>query len=153
MGQQPKEAVMALVREIGFEECAELLRAGVVGRAALSTPTGPHIVPVNYSVIDEAVVVATTPYSVLGTYGRGSMVAFEVDHFDYETHGGWSVVARGRAELLGPDEVQRVKALWSPRPWADGTRTMHLRIPWQELSGRRVGSSAAPPVRRMTGIG
>jgi nitroimidazol reductase NimA-like FMN-containing flavoprotein (pyridoxamine 5'-phosphate oxidase superfamily) len=143
---------MALVREIGFEECAELLRGGVIGRAALSTPTGPHIVPVNYSVVDEALLVATTPYSVLGTYGRGSMVAFEVDDFDYETHWGWSVVARGRAELLGPDEVQRIKAQWSPHPWADGSRTMHLRIPWQELSGRRVGSYAAPPRRPTAGI-
>ena len=143
---------MAQATEIGFQECAELLSAGVVGRVALSTPTGPHILPVNYSVVDEAVVIATTPYSVLGTYGRGAMLAFEVDHVDYESHEGWSVVARGRAEALGSEELQRVRDRWAPRPWADGSRTLHLRIPWQELSGRRIGAHAAPPVRRTLGI-
>jgi len=143
---------MSMARELGFQECAQLLEGGVVGRIALSTPDGPHIMPVNYSVVDEAIVVATTPYSVLGTYGRGSMVAFEVDHFDYETHGGWSVVVRGRAEVLGPAEVQRVRERWAPRPWVDGSRTMHLSIPWRELSGRRVGTARATPVRRTLGI-
>jgi nitroimidazol reductase NimA-like FMN-containing flavoprotein (pyridoxamine 5'-phosphate oxidase superfamily) len=143
---------MTMPKELGFEECAELLGGGVVGRVALSTPGGPHIVPVNYSVVDRAIIVATTPYSVLGTYGRGSMVAFEIDHFDYETHGGWSVVARGRAELVEPDQLQRIRERWAPRPWADGSRTLFLRIPWRELSGRRLGAQVAAPVRRTLGI-
>ncbi len=143
---------MSMARELGFQECSELLEGGVVGRVALSTPDGPHIVPLNYSVVEEAIVVATTPYSVLGTYGPGSMVAFEVDHFDYETHGGWSVVARGRAQVLGADELKRLRERWAPRTWVDGSRTLHLRIPVRELSGRRVGAPASPAVRRTLGI-
>jgi hypothetical protein len=127
--------------EIGFEECAALLRAGIVGRVAIATQDGPHIVPVNYAVVDEAVVVATSPYSVLGTYGRGGMLAFEVDGFDPETQEGWSVVARGRAEALDPLGLQQVREHGLPTPWADGTRTLFLRIPWSELSGRRVGKA------------
>ena len=137
-----KGAEVAGFSEIGFEECAELLRAGVVGRVAVTTPDGPHVVPVNYAVMDEAVVVATSAYSVLGTYGRGSMLAFEIDGFDLERKEGWSVVARGRGEALDPVGLREAKERALPRPWADGTRTLFLRIPWSELSGRRVGGLA-----------
>ena len=52
---------MAEVRELSRSECETLLRRGVVGRVAVAAPSGPHIVPMNYSVIDGSVVVCTTP--------------------------------------------------------------------------------------------
>ena len=55
---------------------------------ALSTPAGPHVVPVTYSVVDDAIIIRTTPYSVLGTYAPGSLAALEVDWFDHERHLG-----------------------------------------------------------------
>src|SRR4028119_720576 len=58
--------------DLSREDCAELLRAGVIGRVAVSTPTGPHIVPVNYVVMDDAIIVRTTPYSLLGSHGRNA---------------------------------------------------------------------------------
>ena len=69
---------------LSHEECLRLLGGGVSGRIALSSPNGPHIIPVNYAVIDDAVIVRTSPYSVLGTYGRDTMLAFEVDWFDHD---------------------------------------------------------------------
>ena len=36
---------------------------------------GPHIVPVNYAVVDDALVLRTSPYSVLGGHARGSILA------------------------------------------------------------------------------
>ena len=36
------------------EECERLLRSGVGGRVALCSPNGPYIVPVNHSVVDDA---------------------------------------------------------------------------------------------------
>ena len=93
------------------DECERLLRGNVVGRVALSTPDGPHIVPVNYAVVDDAVVVRTSPYSVLGTYGRDAVLAFEVDQFDHENQRGWSVVARGRAEVVTePADLDHIRA-------------------------------------------
>jgi nitroimidazol reductase NimA-like FMN-containing flavoprotein (pyridoxamine 5'-phosphate oxidase superfamily) len=137
-------------RELAFDECVRLLESGVMGRVALTTPGGPHIVPVNYAVVEESVLVATSPYSALGTYGPRQPVAFEVDHFDYENHTGWSVAVHGRAEVVAdPVEVRRLKAIWAPRPWADGSRNLLLRIPWTELSGRSVGGSLKTPVRRV----
>jgi nitroimidazol reductase NimA-like FMN-containing flavoprotein (pyridoxamine 5'-phosphate oxidase superfamily) len=121
---------------------------------ALSTPTGPHIVPVNYSVVDDALVVRTSPYSLLGTYGPDSMLAFEIDAFDHERQRGWSVVARGRGEVVSdPAELDHIRSTWEPRPWAAGSRSLYLRLRWSELSGRRLGTAwdleGSMPVRRV----
>src|SRR5687768_8594348 len=141
-------------RELSYSECEALLRAGVVGRVALSTPNGPQIVPLNYSVVDSRIVVRTSPYSVLGTYGRDATLAFEVDHFDHEHQRGWSVVARGRAEVVQDQtEMDHIRSVWEPRPWASGVRALFLRIHWTELTGRQLGAGWDPlhalPYRRV----
>jgi nitroimidazol reductase NimA-like FMN-containing flavoprotein (pyridoxamine 5'-phosphate oxidase superfamily) len=139
--------------ELSPEECRELLSAGLVGRVAVCTPVGPHIVPVNYAVVDDAVVIRTTPYSVLGSHARGATLAVEVDQFDYERQRGWSVVARGRAEAVnGAEELNHIRSVWDPHTWATGQRNLYLRMRWSELTGRRLGSGWDPktglPVRR-----
>lgn len=137
-------------------DCERLLRGNVVGRVALSTPDGPHLVPVNYAVVDDALVVRTSPYSVLGTYGRDAILAFEVDHVDHVNQHGWSVVVRGRAEVVTEaEDLDHIRAVWSPRPWASGARTLVLRIPLTELTGRRLGTGwspheESPVMRRLT---
>lgn len=137
MGQQPIE--------MSEEQCRELLGAGLVGRVAMCTPVGPHIVPVNYSVVDDSVILRTTPYSILGTQARGSILALEVDEFDYELQRGWSVVARGRAEpITAADELHDIRRSWEPNAWADGQRNLFLRLQWSELTGRRLGAGWNP---------
>jgi hypothetical protein len=129
-------------RELRLHECEALLRAGVVGRVGLVTSTGPHILPVNYSVVDGAIIIRTSPYSVLGTYGRDTTLAFEVDYFDHAYERGCSVLARGRssvvsdaAELGSSSKYTRIigSLMWSflPRPGSlrgrVGTRTLLSR--------------------------
>ena len=139
--------------ELSIDECRELLGAGLVGRIAMCTPVGPHIVPVNYAVVDDGVVLRTSPYSVLGSHARGSILALEVDHFDYERQRGWSVVARGRAEAVtDAEDLNHIKSVWDPNAWASGQRNLYLRIRWSELTGRRLGGNWNPatelPVQR-----
>lgn len=139
--------------EMSRTECEDLLRSGVAGRVAVSTPAGPHIVPVNYSVVDDAIVVRTSPYSLLGTHGRDAVLAFEVDYFDYPHQRGWSIVARGRSEVVTDSgDLDHIRAVWEPRPWAAGARNLFLRLPWTDLTGRRLGTGWQPadeaPVRR-----
>jgi nitroimidazol reductase NimA-like FMN-containing flavoprotein (pyridoxamine 5'-phosphate oxidase superfamily) len=139
--------------DLNTTECEEFLRAGLVGRVAACTPDGPHIVPVNYSVVDDAIVLRTTPYSLLGSQTRGAVMALEVDQFDYEYHRGWSVVARGRVGMVvDADELEHIRQTWNPTAWAAGGRTLYLRIRWTELTGRRLGQGwdpmAALPVHR-----
>ncbi len=89
-----------------------------------------------------------------GTYGRDNILAFEVDQFDYQRQRGWSVVARGRGEVVvDREELEHIRATWEPRPWAAaGARGLHLRLRWTELTGRRIGAGwdlgASLPVRR-----
>lgn len=140
-------------RPLSPSECEALLRAGVIGRVAFSTPTGPQVVPVNYSVVDGAVVVRTTPYSLLGTHGRDTTLAFEIDQVDHSRQRGWSVVARGRSQVVhDSEELARIQRTWPPHPWATGARPLFLRLPWTELTGRQLGDwdpMRDLPVRRV----
>ncbi len=132
--------------DLGAEECERLLRAGEVGRVALATPDGPHIVPVPYLVLDRTIVVRTSPYSLLATYGRDAVVAFEVDLVDPEQPRGWSITARGRATNVDAAITTRVRATGAARSWTTGSRSGLLQIRWTELAGRRLlGATAVAP--------
>ena len=132
-------------RPLSRSECHALLQSGVAGRIAVSAPDGPHIVPLNYCLVDGAVVVRTSPFSVLGTHGRDALVAFEVDSIDSERQQGWSVVVRGRAEVVRDlDELDVIRRRWAPRPWASGARELVMRVRLDELTGRRLGREPEP---------
>ncbi len=133
---------MAQAREISYEECRDLLQERQGGRIAVSTPDGPHIVPLNYTVVGDSIVVRTTPFSVVATYGRNAKVAFEIDQFDDARQLGWSVVARGRGDVVtDPGEISEIRRVCAPHPWADGARNLYFRIRWSELTGRRLGGA------------
>jgi hypothetical protein len=130
---------MGILQELSVDECVELLSANSVGRAAICTPSGPHVVPVNYVVNGDEVVFRTTPYSVLGTYGRAGDMAFEVDHIDAEKHVGWSVVALGHGEMVEDvDDLEEIRWSHDPKPWAEGTRLLYIRLRWRQITGRRI---------------
>ncbi len=136
---------MTELHELSEHECTALLHAGGLGRVAVATPTGPHIVPVNYSVLDDAIILCTSPYSLLGTYGRESTFAFEIDGFDDAREGGWSVQARGRVEVVTDrEELAQIRRSGQPQPLAGGVRQLCLRLRWTELTGRRLGESWNP---------
>jgi uncharacterized protein len=139
--------------ELPYSTCRALLASGVVGRAAVITPHGPRIFTVNYSVVDEAIFFRTTPDSVLGQHAVNAPLTFQVDYFDYEYHRGWSVMATGQGQPVEDDrDVAHVRAVWPPRPWAAGERELYVRLAWEELSGRQLGTGWDPqrelPVRR-----
>jgi nitroimidazol reductase NimA-like FMN-containing flavoprotein (pyridoxamine 5'-phosphate oxidase superfamily) len=135
------------------EKCLELLRGAIVGRVAFNVPDGPRIVPVNYTTVGDAIVFRTTPYSELGAHGKDTPVAFEIDQIDYADHKGWSVVATGVARFVSDvRELAEQADLWDPKPWAGGNRLLYVRIPWEHVSGRRLGGGWTRdnelPVRR-----
>ena len=101
-------------------------------------------------------VVCTTPYSMLGTYGRDSMLAFEIDHFDYprSAAGASSSAAAPRPSRTRTSCARSSASL--PRPWAAGRRSLYLRIPLTEVTGRRLGDGwdleETLPVRRSSDL-
>lgn len=141
--------------ELTPAECERLLRAGVLGRLVLlGAPHEAEILPVNYTTLDDAVLVRTAPGSLIDRLAPGSPLLFEVDHIDHERHHGWSVVARGTGERVPEDERAELES-GTPGPprWLHREESTWLRLRWDRLSGRRVGSGWDPvtelPVRRL----
>jgi hypothetical protein len=133
---------MPALHDLDPEDCERLLRRGTFGRVGLWTPTGPMILPVNYAVSDDAVVIRTSAQGTLARYGHERQLVFEVDLVEEERWRGWSVLAHGRG-LLDPDPPPRPLGERA-RPWAEGDRTAELRLVWTELTGRRVGTGGDP---------
>ncbi len=141
--------------ELDPEMCERLLHLGVTGRVAFSTPDGPQIIPISYTMIDHALVFRTSPYSLLAEFADSALVAVEVDHLDPEHDHGWSVVAHGRCVVIeDPQEVAHVNEVGAPQPWAAGSRNLYLRLRWTQISGRKLGLHwdplSDPPVRPVT---
>jgi uncharacterized protein len=147
------EVEMAEVDVLSMSKCRQLLGGGVFGRLGLCTAQGPLILPVNYSVVSESVVFRTAADGVVSRHDWTKRVAFEVDHVDYAEQRGWSVLAVGLAQqVTDDDELALIRRSWEPRPWAGGARPLYVRLRWEQLTGRRLGShwtyAQEMPVRR-----
>ncbi|WP_330455582.1 pyridoxamine 5'-phosphate oxidase family protein [Streptomyces sp. NBC_00820] len=119
-------------------ECRTLLAAHAVGRLAVPTESGPVIVPVNYSMVDGAVVFRTAR-GATPSLADGCQVAFEVDRIDDAFSQGWSVLARGPAHVVtDPHEQRRLTERAHSEPWAGGFRSLWIRIGPLVVSGRRI---------------
>ncbi|CAL9663537.1 hypothetical protein SUDANB176_07108 [Streptomyces sp. enrichment culture] len=124
--------------ELDTEECRALLGTHGVGRIAVPADEGPVIVPVNYSVVDGAVVFRAGP-GTTPARASGHRVAFEVDRIDDALSQGWSVLVRGDARAVtDPEEVRRLDERAFSTPWAGGRREQWTRIDPLEVTGRRI---------------
>lgn len=121
-------------------ECLKLLRSQPVGRLGFIVGDSPEILPVNFALDGEAVVIVTNVGSKLWGTTR-SPVVFEVDHVDEESRTGWSVIVRGIAQEVLPTDSPALLARISdvkPIPWAAGDRTHVIRISAEQVTGRRI---------------
>ena len=124
--------------ELDAGECRSLLGTHGVGRIAVSTGSGPVVVPVNYSVVDGAIVFRTAP-GTTPSLAVGRRVAFEVDRIDDAFSRGWSVLVRGRGRAVtDPDEARRLADGAHSRPWVGGERELWVRVDMQAVTGRRI---------------
>jgi uncharacterized protein len=120
------------------DQARELLAGGEVGRVGITIGALPAIFPVNYRVIDGAIVFRTSPGSKLSAAAEGAVVAFEVDDYQLADRSGWSVLAVGKAEVV--DDLQMTLKMIDAHlePFPDGPRTVMVRIEPTFLSGRRL---------------
>ncbi|MCH5671918.1 helix-turn-helix domain-containing protein [Streptomyces gilvus] len=124
--------------ELSATECRALLDTHGVGRIAVPTASGPLVVPVNYSVVDGAIVFRTAP-GTTPARASGHRVAFEVDRIDDAFSSGWSVLVRGYAEIVtDPAEAGRLAELAHSTPWAGGRRDQWVRVDPLAVTGRRI---------------
>lgn len=125
------------------EECWTRLATHGIGRLAVSTAGAPIVVPVNYSVVDGAIVFRTAPGGV-PSQAVGTQVAFEVDHIDDAFSRGWSVLVRGPARAVtDPDAARRLTDRAYSTPWAGGRRDVWVCVDPDRVTGRAITEYSA----------
>ncbi len=120
------------------DECIDLLRQVPVGRIAVTVDALPVILPVNFAVVDGAVVFRTLEGTKLAAATASAVVAFEVDSYKADGRTGWSVMVQGMAaEVTDAASLQEVDSA-SLDAWAlDGAADHVVRIEVHRVSGRR----------------
>ena len=79
-----------------FEECLRLLASVPVGRVGFIADGELVILPVNHVVDGHDVAFRTAHGSKLAATEGQHLATFEADHYNEQTHSGWSVVVTGR---------------------------------------------------------
>jgi uncharacterized protein len=122
-----------------FAQCLSLLRSRALGRLAYLDGGVPSVVPVNHLVDGNTVVMRTMAGGKLDAALVGQPVAFQLDDHDPVRGTGWSVLVRGRADLLeDPERIARLENDLESWAIADGSEAAWIRILADEVSGRRL---------------
>ncbi|GAA4912850.1 helix-turn-helix domain-containing protein [Streptomonospora salina] len=135
------------IHTLTAEESRELIGPAGVGRVAFTTAAGapPTVLPVNYALDGDAVVVRTAAGGIIARNASGPM-SFQVDRIDDAMSEGWSVLVAGRARLVEDEgELAALRERHALRPWAGGDRHAWVRIEADGVTGRRVGGHTAGP--------
>jgi uncharacterized protein len=119
-------------------EAWELVAQGEVGRVGVTIGGVPAIFPVNYALLDGAIVFRTSPGAKLSAATAGNVVAFEVDHYERQGRVGWSVLIVGQCEVVHDLDVTFEVLQAGLEPWAEGRRPKLVRIKPDFISGRRL---------------
>lgn len=136
------------------QECLRLLGTAVIGRISLSSGALPVVVPVNYVLMGEVILLRPPPSAKLSMALDDAVVAFEVDDYDVVEHRGWSVMVQGRARVLTGEEELRMALALPLLPWGDPDSPFFVTVACQRMTGRRLGlpppsiPSAVPSPRR-----
>jgi nitroimidazol reductase NimA-like FMN-containing flavoprotein (pyridoxamine 5'-phosphate oxidase superfamily) len=121
-------------------ECLPLLAGEAIGRVGVVVDGYPLVIPVNFALDGDAVVIRTEHGTVVSR-AAGAKVGFEVDGTDADSRSGWSVLVRGEGRALSIDDqnelIERTRAT-GVTPWAPGERHLWIRIEPVEITGRRI---------------
>ncbi|HUF32427.1 MAG TPA: pyridoxamine 5'-phosphate oxidase family protein [Acidimicrobiales bacterium] len=121
------------------DECLRLLAGARLGRIGLTSGALPVVLPVNFFLDVDRILVRTGYGTKLEAASRNTVVAFEVDDFDPFDHSGWSVVVTGMARVIDdPAELEDLATTPIPR-WAPGDDERIIAISTEMVTGRRLG--------------
>jgi hypothetical protein len=99
-------------------ESLRLLSTVSLGRLVFTHLALPAIRPVNHAVAGDQVIIRAYLGTAISTAVRdrsGTVVAYEADLIDPDTHLGWSVIVVGRAtRLTDPAETAQYRQLLQP---------------------------------------
>ncbi|OON82987.1 DNA-binding protein [Streptomyces tsukubensis] len=119
-------------------ECRKRLADHGVGRVGVTGPTGPLILPVNYSVVNGEIAFRADEQAELARVA-GRDVAFEVDRIDESMSSGWDVLVVGRARrITDVVEITELDKSAFSKPWPDPRRRTWMVIHPRTVTGRRI---------------
>ena len=130
------------------DESWNLLASMTLGRLVTVIAGQPEIFPVNFVVQRPTVLFRTAEGRKLLSSVMDERVAFEADDHDFVE--GWSVVVKGKAEVMSDDadlaKADRAQLL----PWIPSVKPHYVRIVAAEITGRRFRFGAEPDDGRTT---
>ncbi len=132
------------LQSLGQDECVALLRTAAIGRVGITLGALPVVLPVNFAVVGDAIVLRTVPGTKFHAATSGAVVAFEADGYAPDGAEGWSVLVQGMtSEVKDADELERAHAARIPSWALDGAADRFIRIEMARVSGRRFARSAS----------
>jgi uncharacterized protein len=127
MGDEP-------VSILSEEESWERLGSVALGRLVTSFAGEPEIFPVNFVVQGRTVLFRTAEGTKLFSAVANRTVLFEAD--DHNVVEGWSVIVRGRAQLLKTDaEIAKAEHA-QLLPWTATVKNCYVRVIASDITGR-----------------
>ena len=133
-----------MLEQLSEEESLRLAAGAVVGRIGFTGRYGPVVLPVNFKLIDGAVVFRTDGESALdqdlrtGITDAEYRVAFEIDQIDESERTGWSVMVQGAAHYLEDQGERAAAAAAGTDPWPGGDKDVYISIRPVHVTGRRI---------------
>jgi nitroimidazol reductase NimA-like FMN-containing flavoprotein (pyridoxamine 5'-phosphate oxidase superfamily) len=124
------------------EQCLALAASTPIGRVVYTDQALPAVLPMNFILDGDEVVIHTGSGSTLAAAIRNAVVAFQVDDFDSGTTTGWSVTITGRARLVDDEEEATRLARLPLRPWVPTENGQFIRIPARHVAGHRLGPAS-----------
>ncbi|HEY7135608.1 MAG TPA: pyridoxamine 5'-phosphate oxidase family protein [Acidimicrobiia bacterium] len=127
------------IDELDAVTCRSLLASATLGRIGVTVDALPVILPVNYALDGDTIVIRTVQGTKLDAATRHQVAAFEVDDVNPETGEGWSVLVRGMtSEITDRTELAALARL-GLESWGTGTAADHfVRVDLSLVTGRRV---------------
>ena len=122
------------ITEVPEDSCWGYLDTAEVGRLATSVNDQPEVFPVNYVVDGQSIVFRTAAGSKLEDIVPNNRVAFEADGWTEEA--GWSVVLRGKAEIITDDAELALCDKMPLLPWVPTVKRNYVRVEADQITGR-----------------
>ena len=117
--------------------CLELLASADVGRLAWAEDGRVMVFPLNFALVEDAVVFRTPSRSLCDAVASGAGLTFQADDVEPALRSGWTVVANGpAAEVTDPAERERLSSLVTPWRRTDALHVIRLNI--ASITGRRL---------------
>ncbi len=134
------------LRELTQAESLRLLSSVPVGRVVFTYHALPAIRPVNHLVVDNKIIIIASLGSAISSQADsdgGTVVAYEADSIDSDTHLGWSVVVIGKAGHV-TSEAEAAGYRLALQPWVAGEMDDVIMIHAELVTGYELVAAEKP---------